>query len=280
MENEEFRDLPLIIGHRGASAVAPENTLSAFKRAMLDGADGIEFDVRLSRDGVPVVIHDATLARTGLLKASVGALSCAELQQTDVGKWFNRHRAARTPASAAGQPGGIVEFPDEKLPSLTQVFDLFTHYGGRLLYLEMKSEASSGSNLTAEVVRLIRESSVGERVIVSSFDTSLVQQIKVLDSTIRTAALFEPRVSDPVGLVRRSKLIELSKACGADEISLHHTLASRRLIERAKQSQLSIVVWTVDNPQWIKRARSWGIRALITNDPAAMVSYRRISAGV
>ena len=59
---------PLIIGHRGASAVAPENTLASFARAFRDGADGIELDVRLARDGVPVVIHDATLSRTRLRK--------------------------------------------------------------------------------------------------------------------------------------------------------------------------------------------------------------------
>ena len=61
---------PLIIGHRGASAVAPENTMAAFREAIAVGSDGIEFDVRLTRDGVPVVIHDSTLHRTGGLSAS------------------------------------------------------------------------------------------------------------------------------------------------------------------------------------------------------------------
>ena len=74
-------ELPLIIGHRGASAIAPENTLAAFKRAIQDGADGIEFDVRLSQDGVPVVIHDATLARTGLTDGVVAELSGRSAQE-------------------------------------------------------------------------------------------------------------------------------------------------------------------------------------------------------
>jgi glycerophosphoryl diester phosphodiesterase len=67
--------MPLIIGHRGASALAPENTLAAFERAMRDGADGIEFDVRLARDAVPVVIHDAGLRRTGLREGEVESLT-------------------------------------------------------------------------------------------------------------------------------------------------------------------------------------------------------------
>ncbi|HEX6626268.1 MAG TPA: glycerophosphodiester phosphodiesterase family protein, partial [Pyrinomonadaceae bacterium] len=79
---------PLIIGHRGASALAPENTLVAFERALDDGADGVEFDVRLARDRVPVVIHDATLRRTLLRDETVAALTSSELRRWDAGTWF------------------------------------------------------------------------------------------------------------------------------------------------------------------------------------------------
>src|SRR5215208_2524413 len=79
---------PLIIGHRGASAVAPENTMAAFREAIATGADGIEFDVRLTRDGVPVIIHDSTLRRTGGLQRRVSDLAASELEQVDVGSWF------------------------------------------------------------------------------------------------------------------------------------------------------------------------------------------------
>src|SRR6185503_14444987 len=96
---------PLILGHRGASAVAPENTLAAFSRAMSDGADGIEFDVRLSRDGVPVVIHDANLNRTAGVARRVSDLTAKELQEIDVGGWFDH--AERNPQAT---------FAGEKLP--------------------------------------------------------------------------------------------------------------------------------------------------------------------
>lgn len=254
--------LPLIIGHRGASAVAPENTLAAFAQAMADGADGIEFDVRLARDGVPVVIHDATLERTGLTAGRVSELSSEELQRADVGSWFGR-RFQSTSADFAG----------EKLPSLQQVFDFFSSHSG-LLYLEMKSEGSDHVRLATEVVRAIREHSLGERVVVESFDLSLIREVKSIDSEIRTAALFEPRVSRPLSLIPRTKLVDLAKAHQADEIALHHSLASRQLIEKAKQSALTVVVWTVDTPEWIKRARLLGIAALITNNPAAMLNAR------
>jgi glycerophosphoryl diester phosphodiesterase len=75
-------------------------------------------------------------------------------------------------------------------------------------------------------------------------------------------------------------LVELAKACAADEICLHHRLASRRLTEQARKSQLEVVVWTVDNPEWIERARSRGIKALITNDPGSMVRYRNTRVAI
>src|SRR4029077_1336865 len=117
---------PLILGHRGASALAPENTLAAFSRAISDGADGIEFDVRLSRDDVAVVIHDASLKRTGLIDRSVSELTAAELCEVDVGSWFAAR--ARNPKKT---------FSAEKLPTLAQVFELFSGNSG-LLYVEMK----------------------------------------------------------------------------------------------------------------------------------------------
>ncbi|HEY5402272.1 MAG TPA: glycerophosphodiester phosphodiesterase family protein, partial [Pyrinomonadaceae bacterium] len=81
---------PLIIGHRGASAVTPENTLGAFRKAIEVGADGIEFDVRLTRDGMPVVIHDDNLRRTGGRPDLIRSVSLADLTQVDVGSWFTR----------------------------------------------------------------------------------------------------------------------------------------------------------------------------------------------
>jgi glycerophosphoryl diester phosphodiesterase len=261
-------DLPLIIGHRGASAIAPENTLAAFTRAIQDGADGIEFDVRLSQDGVPVVIHDATLTRTGLSDGVVAKLSGEVLARTDVGSWFSQRLNAHD-----------VDFSNEKLPSLQQVFDLFAD-SDALLYLEMKSQTGDGDRLAAEVAGAIRKHAIVERVIVSSFELALVQGIKAIDSAIRTAALFEPKVSRPATLVRRIKMVTLAKASGANEICLHHTLAGRRLTEHARKSELEVVVWTVDNPEWIDRARSRSVKALITNDPARMVRYRNTRAAI
>jgi glycerophosphoryl diester phosphodiesterase len=252
---------PLILGHRGASAVAPENTLSAFSRAINDGADGIEFDVRLSLDGVPVVIHDATLKRTGLIDRVVRELTASELREIDVGSWFSQSTQSHA------------SYASEKLPLLEQVFDLFRANSGHL-YIEMKCDRDEGTALVAEVVRLTHQSRMEDRVVVESFDLSAIAAVKRIDSGIRTAALFEPRLSRPISTVRRLKMIDTALDIGADEIALHHTLAGVRVIEKAKRKGLEIVVWTVDDRVWIERARSLGIKALIANDPASLLRER------
>jgi glycerophosphoryl diester phosphodiesterase len=235
--------------------------LAAFARAISDGADGIEFDVRLSRDEVPVVIHDATLLRTGSIDQKVSDLTAAELQQIDVGSWFARAKPGRQ------------SFVNEQLPTLEQVFDLFQGNNG-LLYVEMKCERSEGAALAAAVVRLTRESGMANRVVVESFDHSAIAAVKQIDKSIRTAALFEPRLTRPISTVRRLKMIDTALSVDADEIALHHTLAGDRLIERAKRAGMDVVLWTVDDPSWIERARTLGVKALIANDPAMMLRRR------
>jgi glycerophosphoryl diester phosphodiesterase len=253
---------PLILGHRGASAVAPENTLAAFARAIRDGADGIEFDVRLSRDRVTVVIHDASLKRTGLKEMSVSELTSAELQDIDVGSWFDQ---------SGKNPNEL--FADEKLPTLAHVFEFFNSNNG-LLYVEMKSDVTGRSALANAVVKAVHEFQMAERVVVESFDLSGIAEIKRIDSGIRTAALFEPKLSRPISTLRRLKMVDLALGHRADEIALHHTLVSPRVVEKAKRKGLEVIVWTVDDLNWIARARALGIKTLIANDPGMMVRQR------
>jgi glycerophosphoryl diester phosphodiesterase len=255
----------LIIGHRGSSALAPENTLAAFARAMSEGADGIEFDVRLAQDGVPVIIHDATLRRTARIDRSVSKLTSTQLIAIDAGSWFND----KFPQLA--QP----EFALEKIPTLEQLFAL-TAGSTQLLYLEMKSEADQDRALAAAVVQMIRKHALADRVIVESFNLSSLQEVKAIDNGIRTAALFEPRIERPTSLIRRMKLLELAVGADADEIALHHSLVNARLVQGAVEARLPVVLWTVDDPSWIERGSALGIRALITNHPARLLAAHRV----
>ena len=249
---------PLIIGHRGASAHAPENTHAAFERAFDGGADGIEFDVRLARDGVPVCIHDATLRRTALREGVVEALDSAELSTLDAGTWFNR----RDPSSARD------DFTRERVPTLSAVFESFGERA-RVLYVEMKCDAPAlGPPLARAVVELTRAHGLAERVVVKSFAHALVAEAKRLAPEIRAAALFDRNWSRP--LVSPRRIVADAARCGADEISLHRSLLRRATVEEARRRGFGVVVWTVDTPFWLRRARSLGLRAVITNRPAEM----------
>jgi glycerophosphoryl diester phosphodiesterase len=253
---------PLIIGHRGASAVAPENTLLAFKRAIHDGADGIEFDVRLARDNVPVVIHDSSLKRTASINKSVSDVTSEDLKCVDVGAWFKNRSEARSEG-------------DETVPTLRAVFDLYKSAPG-LLYLEMKGEPV-GEQLPSEVVRLIQEYNFTDRVVVESFDLSSIARIKQIAPGIRTAALFDGRLRHRIHRGGNKTLIARAQEVHADELALHHSLVTQKLIMQATQKMFDVVVWTVDKPRWADLAHKLGIKAVITNNPALMLNARDVA---
>ena len=218
--------------------------MAAFHQAIEAGADGIEFDVRLTRDVVPVVIHDSTLRRTSGLPHRIADLTLSEVETLNVG-----------------------------VPSLKQLFALFAS-NDLILNLEMKCDSPSEHLALAEACcRLADEHSLKQRVIISCFDLAALEIVKTIDPEIKTAALFQPAISTPsVWLDQR--ILDQTAAIGASALALYHRLARRQLIEKAKHAGLWVAVWTVDDPGWIERARSMGVDALITNDPAAMLAHR------
>ena len=229
--------------------------MAAFREAIAVGADGIEFDVRLTRDGVPVVIHDSTLRRTGSLPQRVADLTRAEISKIDVGSWFGK------------------SFANETVPSLAELFTLFQS-NNSTLYLEMKSDSTSDQRPLAEAcVRAIREYSLNERVIVECFQLPALEIVKEIDPDIKTVALFEPTFTNP-SVLSDQRIINQAMDVGAAALALHHRLARESLVHKAKAAGLHVAVWTVDDPAWIDRARATGIDALITNNSAAMLAHR------
>jgi glycerophosphoryl diester phosphodiesterase len=251
---------PLIIGHRGAAALAPENTIISFKRAITDGADGIEFDVRLAGDHIPVVIHDPTLRRTALREGLVASLSSTDLCQVNVGRWFN----LRLPALARQ------EYEDATIPTLAEVFELF-RASSCMLYVEIKCIRAESPAIASRVAELIRDYRLINQVVVESFTLDAIAEIKRIDPLIRTAALFEPKLVPPP---TRRRIMREASACNADELALHSLLATRRITADAARRGMKTIVWTVDNPAWVARATRLGIYALITNNPALMTRRR------
>jgi len=263
MEQVEHLDAssPFIIAHRGASKYAPENTMAAFRMAIDAGADGVEFDVQLAKDGVPVVIHDPDLRRTGNRQESVAALTSRQLAKIDVGSWFNNRHKARARD----------EFVKEKIPTLADVLDLLKT-SRALIYIELKCNESTYKPLAAAVCDAIRSSPMLPRIIVKSFRLAAIPEIRCLLPEVQTAALFEPTIMTV--LRRRKHIIAMAREFGAHQISLHTSLATSKLASLARDAGMPVTIWTADKTKWIERCRKRGIGALITNDPARLIRSR------
>lgn len=244
---------PLIIAHRGGSAHAPENTLAAFRAAVDAGADGIEFDVQLAADGVPVVIHDTDLRRTASVDKRVADLTSVQLSKTDVGSWF------------------AAQFRAETVPTLEQTLQLLRDFNGPI-YIELKCELDNFKPLVAAVCDVIRESPLLPQLIVKSFRLAAIPEVRCSLPEAQTAALFEPSITTI--LRRREHIIAMAIEFGAGQISLHRALATDKLCILASQANLPVTVWTVDDARWITLSRQRSIRALITNNPAVLKNRR------
>jgi glycerophosphoryl diester phosphodiesterase len=260
-------NVPLIIAHRGASAHAPENTLASFRKAIEDGADGIELDVRLSKDGVPVVIHDATLLRTAGMNTRVADLTAEQLSRVDAGSWFNTAH----PAHAR------TEFASEGIPSLRVVLQLVEKIEGPV-YIEIKCETDGDTSpLVDAVCREIKDAALLDRIILKSFRLGVIPQARALLPGVRTAALFAPQV---MRLLRKEKyLITIAREFGADHLSVHKSLVSSKLVRKAAKRGMPVTVWTVNATRWIPRATRQGLFAVITNDPSKMLARRSLGRG-
>jgi glycerophosphoryl diester phosphodiesterase len=235
--------------------------LAAFARALDDGADGIELDVRLAKDGVPVVIHDATLRRTALTSDDVANMTSSQLANVNVGSWFNR----------AHPPLAREEYEQQRVPMLCDVFQFLRDKPG-VIYVELKIDgADSSSDLVRAVIDAVVEFDFQARVVVVSFELPAVAAIKSLNSSIRTGALFAPQRRPNLSW-RADSILSAARDCGAEELLPHRLLARPKLLEKAASRKLPVVVWTVDDQAWLGRATNLGIQALITNNPAQLLN--------
>lgn len=224
---------PLIIGHRGASAEAPENTLAAFGLALEQGAAGVEFDVRLSADGNVVVIHDATVERTTNGRGQVSQMRASELRALDAGM---------------GQP----------VPTLDDVFEAF---GPSMLYnVELKVGGLWDKGLEGAAAERIEAHHLQNHVVVSSFDPMAVRRARrQLPATTMTGFLWMNG-----GIVPR---VMRTVASNAEADHPYYPLVDEAYMAWARERQLRVHVWTVDDAQEARRLAALGVHALITNRP-------------
>jgi glycerophosphoryl diester phosphodiesterase len=254
---------PLVFAHRGGSALRPENTLAAFDNGLALGADGLELDVHLSRDGEVVVHHDAVLDRTTSERGRVAERTAAELARIDAGYSF------RPLDAAAGQ-----EFPYRgcgiAIPTLACVLD---RYPAVPIIIELKTAAEA---LVRRTVEVVRKSGAAERVSLGSFSTRAMRLARRLAPQIRTGAareetrwaLYRSWVSCPFG---RPAYAELQ----VPEFSGRTRVVSRRFVALAHRAGVAVYVWTVDDEADMIRLLDWGVDGLISDRPDIAVAVVR-----
>ena len=241
---------PLIAAHRGASTYAPENTMAAFRLAWAMGADCIELDVRATRDGRLIALHDKTVDRTTDGKGKVNDLSFREIRGLDAGGWFS-------PA-----------FAGERIPSLEEVLDAF---GGRVcLILELK-QPSAHPGIEEELAHLLAGRGLDrpERgpVVIQSFDTGSLRRMRKLLPDAAIAVLVRPRQR-----VTANELDEYRRF--ADAVHLPGASARKAVIRRIRSRGLAVMVWNVRGERRLRRLLRYGVDGVLTNDPMMFAEAR------
>jgi glycerophosphoryl diester phosphodiesterase len=237
---------PLKIGHRGAAGEAPENTIASYDLAWRQGVSGIEFDVQLSSDGVPVVIHDARLHRTTSGGGWVWEHRASVLRRLDAGSWFNRRHRLRARERYAGA----------RIPLLAEVLQ-WIKARQCLAFVEIKDYRPG---VVARVLQEIGRADLWHLVRVVSFDLPSLQQARELSEQARLGLDFSGRLLP----VRRAL------ALGAEALLPYWAIASRGLIRRAHRQGLQVIPWTVNYPLHMRRKILDGVDGLITNYPSRL----------
>jgi glycerophosphoryl diester phosphodiesterase len=265
-----LKRLPLVIAHRGASAIAPENTLRALKLAVLLVAEGVEFDVHLSADGYPVVIHDRRIDRTTDAAGAVSRYTAGELANLDATSWFDRRLAVRPRVRASVRTA--LESMDalawgsagEGVPMLEAVLRLLSARGLKRIYIELKGIPETRPVLLDEVLRLVRAFNLERTATLLSFHHDIIRRSAELAGDIRTAVNIPAHIR---GLPIARSIIRSAQDAGASEVSLHFSLASRRVVGALHEQGFQVASWTANRKIIMRRLAACGVDSIITNFP-------------
>ncbi len=232
---------PVLYAHRGACAHAPENTLAAFQLAFEQGANGIELDAKLSADCHVMVIHDQTVDRTTNGRGKVGELTLAELKTLDAGTKFSP------------------QFAGEPIPTLEEVFAAF---GKRLLInVELTNYASVTDALVPKVVELVQRYELHEWVLFSSFHPLNLWRAQRMLPDVPRGFLLLPGKACMLAYRLMGRLLSF------DYSHPYYSDVDRNYVDAQRRRNHGVNVWTVDDPDEMRRLAELGIDGIITDDP-------------
>ena len=261
--------VPLVIAHRGSSLAEPEHTLSAYRRAIEEGADALECDVRLTADSNLVCVHDRRVNRTSNGRGSVSTLELAELEGLDWGSWKQEHE-------------GDLELPDRDrnmLLTLRALLTMVTASDRPIgLVIETKHPTRYAGLVERQLAKVLEEFGLdgprrpGEHwVRVMSFSQLAVQRMRQLCPDVPAVLLVEESV--PL------RFREGSLPKGVHAVGLDIKIVRRwpRTVARQHRHGHEVSVWTVDDPADVQLCLDLGVDAIISNHPAAVLDAVRTS---
>jgi glycerophosphoryl diester phosphodiesterase len=227
-----------ILGHRGASGTAPENTESAFKKALQNGADGVELDIHLTKDKELVVIHDERVDRTTNGTGYVKDLTLREIKKLDAGSYFSP------------------QFAREKILTLGEALEITN--GCKIINIEIKNNIIRYPNIEEKIINIIKQKKLEDKIICSSFNHYSIHIMKKLASEIKTGLLYLSTLYQPWVYAKR---------IGADAIHPYYFSVSSDIIKGCHKNKIKVNVWTVDDRDMIKEMIINQVDIIITNYP-------------
>ena len=238
-----------IVGHRGWSAVYPENTLLAAKMAAQAGADGSEFDVYACRDGFVVLMHDKTLQRTTNGTGEITSKTLAELRELDAGSWKDPR------------------FAGEGVPTLDEALRALQG-SGCIPVIEIKMPG-----ISERVIQAVRELDMLDEVAVIAFNGEVVREIRTLEPRIPCAWLASEKLTSSVA-ERADWIVAQAKSYQTDMVDLNYNMLSRELIAELKRRGLKVWCWTVNDPAVMEALLRWGVDSITTDQVDVLVQLR------
>lgn len=242
----------LVVAHRGFSAAAPENTLAAIDAAIRAGADGCEFDVRATRDGHLVLLHDETLDRTTTGRGKVAEATLDEVRRLDAGKWWK----------------GPEEYAGERVPTLDEALARFRDTPC-FPVVEIKVEGVS-----AKAVEAVRKAGLVERAVVIAFSKNVVKEVRALEPRLRCAWLYGKELKGTPD-EQAAWIAGQAAECGTDLVDLGEKVLTEDLVAGLRRRKLEVWTWTVDDPGRAAELVRWGVTSVTTNDLEKMFPVLR-----
>jgi glycerophosphoryl diester phosphodiesterase len=254
MVNEQLPASFQRVAHRGGAALAPENTLAAFRHARTLPVDAIEFDVQMSRDGHALVFHDETLERLTNGRGNMLDLDLAYLRSLDVAAHF---------------PGSWSE--PQRMPLLTEALD-FARSANLFVYLEIKASRRDGiygryPGIAEAVAREVLQTDMLSQVLLMSFDWAILPQVKSLAPGASTALLVSDDVWEPGEDSALVRLAEQARILHCEWINIDYKLFRPEMVAVFHQHGLRLGVWTVNDEPGLRRLAAAGVDSLTSDRP-------------